>query len=717
MTVVPDHPQDPDHRIMPYGLLANTVFDARTRAGAWQRSSKKLGREPLFRIWQRQGSTDVAPDATLPQGSTFRALRLLLHARERNEAQAGLMRIQSVNFSLSVLAWFAACAAANAIGQPETDLAPAAADELELLPPAPSSEAAPPPPPGSDQLPSVLGSDWWANEVSRAQRPQCRLLALTLHELAIETVTHSQQIQALRVAPEIRRTQVVQADAEFDPLAFVDAKWFDRDEPVGNFLATGGADRLLEDTFTQNIGVRRKARTGASLELAQRMGTQDSNSTFFIPRNQAQSRLALSVTQPLMRGAGRAFNESIVVLAQHDVRVAYDDFVEGLQDRLLRVAQQYWQLYLRRSLVLQQSRNLKRARAIQTELESRQTIDALRSQIERAKAKVATREAALLRAQAGVRDAEATLRALVNSPRLSDCRCLEISPLDTPREDYFTLGLCQARQVALARRPEIDNILTQIRAASVRLNVACNQVLPSLALVVETYVNGLQGDKRLGEALGDQFSRGAPSYSAGLFFEMPIGNRRAKAQLRQRQLELTRFYRELDAAMAELAAEVEIALREVDVTHAELQSRRTSLAATAAEVEYLYQRWRRLPGHDQSASLFLEDLLDAEDRLVAEEQRVAEAQTSFAVAQVELKRALGELVVSAPCEVCQSGPVGAPTPAIETPAAEPVNSIFTAPEPPEDLQALPPIEATAPIASGPAPSPSQALFDAPTSRR
>ena len=63
----------------------------------------------------------------------------------------------------------------------------------------------------------------------------------------------------------------------------------------------------------------------------------------------------------------------------------------------------------------------------------------------------------------------------------------------------------------------------------------------------------------------------------------------------------------------------------------------------------------RLPGHDQSASLFLEDLLDAEDRLVSEEERVAASQTNFAVAQVELKRALGELIMYEPCGPCLNG--------------------------------------------------------------
>ncbi|MGI9456024.1 MAG: TolC family protein [Aeoliella sp.] len=515
---------------------------------------------------------------------------------------------------------------------------------------------------GSAGLPTVEGDDWWAGLVAQPQRPGCQSLPVTLHELAVETIAYSQEVQALRVGPQIRRTQVTQADAEFDPIAFIDGKWFDRDEPVGSFLATGGKPRLLEETFTENIGFRRKTRSGASVEIAQRLGFQDSNSDFFIPADQAQSRFAISLTQPLLRGAGRAFNENLIVQAELDVRIADDVFSEGLQDRLLRVAQQYWRLYFQRALVLQQDRNLRRARAIQIELESREGIDAVRSQIERAKAQVARREAALMRAQAEVRNAESTLQSLVNSPALWADPCGELTPMDIPRADHITIPPQLARQIALTKRPKIDNLVTQIRSASVRYQVAQNQVLPALALVVDTYVNGLQGGRQLGKSLGDQFSKGAPSYSAGLVFEVPIGNRRARAQLRQRQLELHRLYSQLHSAMAELAAEVDIALREVEVTYAELGSRRASLAATALEVDYLYHRWRRLPGHDQSASLFLEDLLDAEDRLVNEEERLAAAQTGYAVAQVELKRTLGELVVCNPCDLCvaESEPTSAP---------------------------------------------------------
>ena len=590
--------------------------------------------------------------------------------------------------SLMIPALLGLMAAASAQGVDQVSPEPIVAP-TPLLEPLPEPETGPVL--GSRHLPAVERRPWWAAQVAKPQRTEGQSLPLSLHELAVETMRYSQQVEALRVLPEIRRTQVVQADANFDAIAFLDTRWFDRDEPVGNFLATGGNPRLLEDTLTDEFGVRRRSRLGTQLEVAQRLGYQDSNSTFFTPNDQAQTRFAISVTQPLLRGAGRAVNESIVVLAMQDVRIASDEFAEGLQDQLLRVAEPYWELYLQRSIVLQQGRNLQRAHAILSELQHREAIDALRSQVERARAKVATREAGWLRAQAGVRNAEAQLKALVNSPNLTAAPDLELLPMDVPHDARRNIPLSAARQLALTQRPEIDNQLTQIRAASVQLNVACNEIMPSRALVLETYVNGLQGQRQLAKSFGDQFSKGAPSYSVGLVFEIPLGNRRAKARLRQRQLELQQLYSRLNATIAELGAEVEVALREVEVAYAELASRRTSLEATASEVEYLYQRWRRLPGHDQSASLFLEDLLDAEDRLVAEEQRVAAAQTRLAVAQVELKRALGELVVRNPDSLDPCGWRPQPVGHAETADDAQVGASETAAQPARTPQlALPP---------------------------
>ena len=48
--------------------------------------------------------------------------------------------------------------------------------------------------------------------------------------------------------------------------------------------------------------------------------------------------------------------------------------------------------------------------------------------------------------------------------------------------------------VALENRPEVHQVLSQARAAEVRLHMAENELLPSLNLILESYVAGLDGN-------------------------------------------------------------------------------------------------------------------------------------------------------------------------------------------------------------------------------
>ena len=58
-------------------------------------------------------------------------------------------------------------------------------------------------------------------------------------------------------------------------------------------------------------------RNGGEVEIAQRLGYLDNNSQFLIPPDQASARLELNYRQPLMRGKGRAVNESLVLLGEY----------------------------------------------------------------------------------------------------------------------------------------------------------------------------------------------------------------------------------------------------------------------------------------------------------------------------------------------------------------------------------------------------------------
>ncbi len=271
------------------------------------------------------------------------------------------------------------------------------------------------------------------------------------------------------------------------------------------------------------------------------------------------------------------------------------------------------------------------------------------------------RRADLIRAVTTIRNTEARLRALVNSPNLVTDRETEIVPQEVPVKQYIRVDMGDALVTALQNRPEIDEAMQEVEAARVRLDMARHELLPVLDVVVETYVSGLRGNYGIGESWVDQFSRGEPSYSAGLLFEVPLYRRAAFARHDRRLLELRQLQQQFQATVELLNAEVEVAVREVETAYRELGAKFRAMLAAEADMAYLQQRWERVPGEDRAASFMLEDLLDAQDRLAAEEGDFARAQANYTLSLTKLKRATGTLLQHQQIEHVQATEDGLPT--------------------------------------------------------
>ncbi len=370
---------------------------------------------------------------------------------------------------------------------------------------------------------------WWTSVIRgpmRSEQPLCRI---TREELLVRALQHSAQIRVFSELPLIRETAIVEADAAFDWTAFLRSRWDDLSDPVGNTLTVGpGATRFLDNHWTNEAGVRKRNRYGGAVDIRQELGFQDTNSQFFQPDPQGTSRIVVGYTHPLMRGRGRIYNESLIVLAQLDTRIAQEELSRQLQAHLLEVVRAYWGLYLERGAYAQKLRSFQRAEQVLSELQGRRELDAMEVQIVSAEAEVARRASLLQRSAMAVKNAEDRIRALVNDPSLGNAASLELIPVDEPTTALLPISMDEALATALQMRPEVNQALKQIQAACVRVNMSKNEALPMLNLVTEAYVAGLQGEGNIGRAWSDQFSRGQPSYSIGLQYERPVGNRAAR---------------------------------------------------------------------------------------------------------------------------------------------------------------------------------------------
>jgi outer membrane protein len=492
------------------------------------------------------------------------------------------------------------------------------------------------------QPPATFRS-WWDDGARLPIVEAGSTLEIPLSEILVGTLRCSPHVRVLYDTPAIQQANVCEAEAQFDWRAFMESKFIDTSDPVGSTLTTGGPSRYLDQNWYYSGGVRRQTVSGARIEAAQKFGYEDSNSVFFVPDQQGTARMSLSLAQPLLNGRGAAYTTHLIVLAQIDTQVARDRVEKDLQDLLVEVHRAYWDLYLQRSLLLQKRKLFRQAVEIHDELNGRREIDVLQSQIARAKAAVATRLAGVIRQETLVQNAQSRLVTLVGDPGLNGLLDRELIPIEVPQEQLATVDLRDSLVTAVQFRPEINQVAHEIKAAGVRLNVSKHELMPVLNFILTSYVSGLEGDSDIGGAFGDQFSAGRPTYSAGLLFEYPLGNRAAQARLKKRQLELRQITNQLVLTTANVRLEVETAVREIETAHREMISHSHAIVGGEAEIEYLSNRWRLLPGDQQTAGLMLDDLLNAQERLSRSEASYVSAVVGYNLAFVQWKRATGVL--------------------------------------------------------------------------
>lgn len=486
---------------------------------------------------------------------------------------------------------------------------------------------------------------WWEPRVAQGISRTSEPVQITLDQLLISALANSQQIKVFSDIPLIRETAIVESQGRFDWHAFADHSYESASHPVGSDLDTGvpGRDRLIQDQWQSSVGLRKQTTTGGTVELRQGIGTLNNNSRFLVPNQQANSRLSLNFTQPLLNGAGRPYNTSLILLSEIDANIAQDEFARQLQSHLLEVTRAYWTLHLERALLIQKQNLYIQGLKIQRSLKAREDLDVVRSQTVLVEAAVAKRKSDLIRAAAAVRNSEARIRALVNDPNFANTG-IEFVPQDVPVQDYIPLVLADVQTTAIAQRPEIQQNMKQIHAASIRLKMSKNELLPQLNAVFGVYAQGLQGDYQVGDSWTDQFTVGRPSATAGLLFDIPIGNRQARGRYSRREIELRQMQNQLATTMATLSLEAEVAFREVETSYAEMQLKYQAMNAALERVSALKNRWEMLPGEDQSGPLFLNTLLESQANATQAESDFASSKLTYSLALMNLKKAMGTLL-------------------------------------------------------------------------
>ena len=466
------------------------------------------------------------------------------------------------------------------------------------------------------------------------------ILRISLQEVVHRAVNNNMDIRVAGYEPAINSNRVTEAEAKFDPTFFLNPSYEWKDaETAGVSTGFVFTDAQASDNYALSTGIRQDLESGASAELRYETGF-----TYAIPTNTETypyytSNLVAELKQPLLKDFGVEVNRARITVARNDQRISLLEFRKKLEDTLFSVEQTYWQLVQAEQEVKIQEKLL--AATIETAdlLAKRGTQDITRVQTSQANSAVQSRRAALIRARARVRDLSDQIKRLMADPDLPVSGNLLLLPATDTLKSPIKFDPQDQINQAIEHRFELAEQLLKIDSASLLTRVAKNNLLPTLTASTALSVNGVgqYWDASNTEAM----EIGHVGYKIALQFEVPIGNRQAKAvyqrTLLQRQQAIDAYRNLID----QVALDVKVALRDVQTSWEEINANRQAVLANADALDAIKLREQNSEPLTYS---FVQLKLDTQARMADAARAEAEAMSRYCVAIATLERAKGTLL-------------------------------------------------------------------------
>lgn len=470
---------------------------------------------------------------------------------------------------------------------------------------------------------------------------------LSLREMIQRTVANNADVRVASYDPAIEGTRVIEQKAAFDPAFFTNARYDRRDvRTAGNFISdptssvgTTVSFEDASDVYTIESGLRQNLESGGRAELKYSTAYTDLDPRRTVFNPYWENNLQLEITQPLLRNIGADLNRANITIAQNNQRISLLEFRKSLEEQIANVEQTYWSLVQAVEEVRIQEDLLGRTTRTTDILNARINQDVTIVQVSQARASEEIRRSTLVRARARVGDLSDQLKRLMSDPNLPVSSATIILPATDPLVEPLRFNLSEQIETGLENRFELGQQLIRIDSANIANRVAKNGLLPQLNLRGAAGFQGL--DENLGGAFDTQADFNHFSWSIGLEFEIPIGNRAARAVYQRSLLQRQQAIEQYRLLIEQVALDVKQAAREVETSWNEIV---TSRAARFAADQALTAIQQREDAKEPLTPTFVQLKLDTQERLATARSNEAQAISTYNNALAALERSKGTLL-------------------------------------------------------------------------
>lgn len=495
-------------------------------------------------------------------------------------------------------------------------------------------------------------------DASAIQKPRSRFegmqsLDLSLEKVRAATLENNLDLKVALVDPLIADEALRREEAKFEAVFRPGVRYREDDSPTLNTTSSN-----QQNSLDFSAGVDIPLRSGGRVSVDFDEGMRDTNNPFVTLQSSYTSGVSFSVSQPLLRNAGRRANTYSIRIAANQQQISETRTKLEIIRQLAAADRSYWRLYAaRRELEVRQQQYELADAQLQQATRKVRAGDAAEIEITRAQAGVAERLEAIIIAENNILNQQRELKRIINIPGLEMETPVKLVTQTQPAPAPYDFEPGALADQAVANRMEMLELELQLASDLSSIEFEKNQSLPLFTL---DYVYNVQGlGATFNDSHGSLWRNNFEGWSLGLSGQVPIGNEAAKARVQQAIL--TRLQRLSTKESRRLAIRQE-ALNAIDAVEATWQrilaARQSALAAARA-----YDGEKR---QNEAGARTSTDVLDAATRLADAQSAEIRALADYQIALVDLSFATGTMLGAARIDWAPLDPRHRPVP-LETP--------------------------------------------------
>ncbi len=456
---------------------------------------------------------------------------------------------------------------------------------------------------------------------------------LSLEAAIAQSLSANFDIQIQRITAKSAAEGEVIARSDYDPTLSLSASTRQSQgirttvDANGNIIPGAGA---RTDTDDARLSLTQRIPLGTTITGSTNLNRRDSNRYNAAPPDPAyDSDVAITVRQPLLKGAGLAVNNAAIDRAKLATERARADFAAEVFSVVREVEIAYANLAYAREQVGIRAFSLEvRKRLLEVVRTRRDTGVATALEVLQAEVGVASAARDLVLARQTARDREDELLRLLGHETFEN----PVGPVALPHTESPVIDLGSSLQRARTNTPEYFSALASIRQQEIDILTARNARLPQLDLDATAGYTNTDGTLRTSNA--NLWDGNGYSWRVGASLSFPWGFREERARLRVARSGREREELRLAQVEQNILVNVRNAVRALETGVENL--RLSSLTAELRAREYETEKAR----YDSGLSTFRR-VQESQDDL--DQARLAElqAKVNLRVAQANLDRLEG----------------------------------------------------------------------------